>query len=89
VSAVDPEIALLEGRCPVCGTALLGASSASAVIGYRWFDLRALGEEAPSEEPDARGRGTAGSAGYPGGPLSRSSSASAARSRDSARSDSR
>jgi hypothetical protein len=53
VSAADPEISLLEGRCPICGAALTAAPSASAVIGYRWFDLGALGENAPSDETNA------------------------------------
>lgn len=89
VSAADPAIELLGGCCPICGTALPPASSASVVIGYRWLDLGVLGEHAPNEEPNARGQSAAGSGGYSGGSVPRRSSASAARRRASAWSDSR
>jgi hypothetical protein len=41
VRAKIPEIALLEGRCPIC-EATLSVSSASNVLGFRCFDLYAL-----------------------------------------------
>jgi hypothetical protein len=46
--ADDPEIALLEGCCPICGDTLNAVSSASNVMGFRCFDLDAL-----SDRPDA------------------------------------
>lgn len=42
VRACAPEIELLEGRCPICGSTLKAVSSASAVMGFRSFDLEAL-----------------------------------------------
>src|ERR1700733_3910968 len=50
VRANDPEIALLEGRCPICGATLSPVSSASEVMGFRWFDLDAFAELAPHNQ---------------------------------------
>jgi hypothetical protein len=44
VRADDPEIALLEDRCPICGATLRPVSAASEVIGFRSFDLDALSD---------------------------------------------
>lgn len=45
VRANDPEIALLEDCCPICGATLIPVSSASDVMGFRSFDLDALSEQ--------------------------------------------
>ncbi len=50
VRANDPEIALLEDRCPICGATLSPAASASEVMGCRWFDLDAFAELAPHNQ---------------------------------------
>lgn len=50
IRANAPEIAVLEGRCPICGAVLAPASSAASVVGLRSFDLDAL-----SESDDQRG----------------------------------
>jgi hypothetical protein len=49
VHANDPEIALLEDRCPICGATLRPVSSASDVMGFRSFDLDALSEQEPHD----------------------------------------
>jgi hypothetical protein len=48
--ASAPEIAVLEGRCPICGATLTPVSSAAGVVGLRSFDLDAL-----SQSDDQRG----------------------------------
>jgi hypothetical protein len=50
VRADAPEIALLEGRCPVCGAVLKQVSSAADVVGFRSFDLDALCEQEADEQ---------------------------------------
>jgi hypothetical protein len=47
VRANDPEIALLEDRCPICEATLIPVSAASEVMGFRCFDLDALSEQEP------------------------------------------
>src|SRR4051812_31625677 len=49
VRAGAPEIALLEGRCPVCGAKLKAVPFPSGVIGFRSFDLDALTEQGSSD----------------------------------------
>jgi len=53
VRANAPEIALLEGRCPICGATLGRASSASGVMGFRSFDLDALSEQESDRKSEA------------------------------------
>lgn len=50
VGANDPVIALLEGRCPICGAALRPVSSAADVMGFRPFDLDELSEQASYDQ---------------------------------------
>jgi hypothetical protein len=45
VRANDPQIALLEDRCPICEATLRPASSAADVMGFRAFDLDAFSEQ--------------------------------------------
>jgi hypothetical protein len=42
VRANAPEIALLEGRCPICGAMLNVVPFPAGVVGFRSFDLDAL-----------------------------------------------
>jgi hypothetical protein len=51
VRASAPEIALLEGSCPICGAKLNAVPSSSGVMGFRSFDLDAFSESGPSERP--------------------------------------
>jgi hypothetical protein len=51
VRARAPEIALLEGRCPICGATLEVVSSASSLIGFRSFDLDELSGQDGSGPP--------------------------------------
>jgi len=51
-----PEIDLLEGMCPICGTRLRLASSTSGVMGFRLFDLGPLSDGGLSGAPRAVGR---------------------------------
>lgn len=44
VRASSPNIALLEGNCPICEAKLRPVSSASSVMGFRSFDLDVLSE---------------------------------------------
>ena len=56
VAATAPEIAVLEGRCPICGAALSAAPSAAGVLGLRSFDLGVLSDQEPSDPPRTPGR---------------------------------
>ena len=49
VRASAPEIALLEGRCPICGADLKAVPFPSGVLGFRSFDLDALSERGTSD----------------------------------------
>jgi hypothetical protein len=71
VRANDPEIALLEDRCPICGAMLRPVSSASGVMGFRSFDLDALLEQVSDDQPNP-----------PGGPVDFVSRRAAASARD-------
>jgi len=55
VRAADPHIALLEGRCPVCGGVLRPLSSAEEALGLRSFDLSPLSESGSRRPPPAPG----------------------------------
>jgi hypothetical protein len=46
-----PEIALLEGGCPICGAKLIAAPFPSGVLGFRSFDLDVLSEHGSSDRP--------------------------------------
>ncbi|HMD56908.1 MAG TPA: hypothetical protein VKG82_05495 [Solirubrobacteraceae bacterium] len=54
VRANAPEIELLEDRCPICEATLRPVSSASAVLGYRSFDLDALSQQESNDQPNPR-----------------------------------
>jgi len=56
VRADAPEIALLEGRCPICEATLRAVSSASGVIGLRSFDLDVLSQQGSSGPPPTPGQ---------------------------------
>lgn len=56
VRASAPEVGLLEGRCPICGTDLEAVAFPSGVIGFRSFDLDALAPGAPCDRPSVIGR---------------------------------
>ena len=49
VRASAPEIALLEGRCPICGADLNAVPFPSGVLGFRSFDLDALSQRGTSD----------------------------------------
>jgi hypothetical protein len=49
VRANAPEIALLEGSCPICAAELRVVPFRSAVIGFRSFDLDVLSEHVMSD----------------------------------------
>jgi hypothetical protein len=49
--ADSPAIAVLEGRCPICGAALREVASASDVVGFRCFDLDVLSEQESHDQP--------------------------------------
>jgi len=51
-----PEAGLLDGMCPICGTRLQLASSASGVMGFRLFDLGPLSDRGLSAPSHAVGR---------------------------------
>lgn len=51
VRAGAPEIALLEGRCPICGATLEVVPTASSLIGFRSFDLDELSARDGSAPP--------------------------------------
>jgi hypothetical protein len=51
-----PEIDLLEGACPICGTSLGQAPSGAGVMGFRLFDLAVLRDQESSEPRNAAGR---------------------------------
>jgi hypothetical protein len=51
VRAGAPEIAILEGNCPICGATLLPALSAASVMGFRSFDLDLFAEQDVSHPP--------------------------------------
>ena len=53
--ATAPEIELLEGMCPVCGARLKLASSTSALMGFRLFDLGLLSDEESGKQGDVLG----------------------------------
>jgi hypothetical protein len=53
VRANAPEIALLEGSCPICGATLSAVPFPSGVVGFRSFDLDALAEHSSSDRPSA------------------------------------
>jgi hypothetical protein len=55
VRANDPQIGLLEDRCPICEGALSPVSSASGVMGFRAFDLDALSDPESRDRPDEPG----------------------------------
>jgi hypothetical protein len=55
VRADAPEIALLEGRCPIC-EATLRVSSASDVLGFRSFDLDALADQESRDRASSSGK---------------------------------
>jgi hypothetical protein len=55
VRANDPQIVLLEDRCPICGATLRPISSASGVMGFRFFDLDALSGGEPHDQPNPPG----------------------------------
>src|SRR5689334_16055753 len=38
----SPVIELFDGRCPICGVALVEAASASDVMGFRYLDQHAI-----------------------------------------------
>jgi hypothetical protein len=56
VRANAPEIALLEGMCPICDTRLQSAPFALGVLGFRLFDLGPLRDGGLSGAPHAVGR---------------------------------
>ena len=56
IRADAPEIALLEGGCPICGATLTPVSSASGVMGFRSFDLEAFSEQESSGPPPTPGQ---------------------------------
>lgn len=58
VRANDPEIALLDDRCPICGATLSPVSHASDVMGFRCFDLDAFAEQEPHNQLDQPGNPT-------------------------------
>lgn len=78
VRANAPEIALLEGRCPICGATLRPGLSASRVVGFRSFDLDVLSQHGSVDSPDA-------SEATPAGFAARREAASAWDYRDAAR----
>ena len=49
VRASAPEIELLEGSCPICGTKLRAVPFPSGVMGFRSLDLDALSGQGSSE----------------------------------------
>jgi hypothetical protein len=49
VRASAPEIALLEGSCPICGAKLTAVPFPSGVMGFRSFDLDVLSGQEPSD----------------------------------------
>jgi hypothetical protein len=51
VRASAPEIELLEGSCPICGTKLTAVPFSSSVVGFRSFDLDALSGQGSSDQP--------------------------------------
>lgn len=55
VRADAREIAVLEGRCPICGAMLRAASPASSVVGFRSFDLDSLSEQVSDDQPYSPG----------------------------------
>jgi hypothetical protein len=56
VRANAPEIALLEGACPICGATLRAVPFPSGVMGFRSFDLDALSEQESSGLPPTPGQ---------------------------------
>jgi hypothetical protein len=55
VRADAREIGLLDGRCPICGEPLGAIAPASAVLGFRSFDLDAVSEHPPTKLPSGSG----------------------------------
>src|SRR5689334_9369274 len=53
VRASAPEIAVLEGSCPICGAKLTAVPFPSGVMGFRSFDLDVLAEGGSSDRPSA------------------------------------
>lgn len=49
VRASAPEIALLEGSCPICGAKLSAVQFPSGVMGFRSFDLDVLSGQESSD----------------------------------------
>src|SRR5690242_16312227 len=47
--ATAPEIALLDGRCPMCGANLTPVPLAAGVVGFRSFDLDVLSGQAAGD----------------------------------------
>ena len=60
-----PEAGLLDGMCPICGTRLQLASSASGVMGFRLFDLGPLSDRGLSAPSHAVGRPVDGGGSFP------------------------
>jgi hypothetical protein len=54
VLASDPEIDVLEGRCPICEAALNAITSAAGVVGFQSFDLCVLSDQASGDLPPGR-----------------------------------
>lgn len=52
VRANAPEIAVLEGRCPLCGATLTAVYSGAEVMGFRSFDLDELSEQDADDHAD-------------------------------------
>jgi hypothetical protein len=55
VRANAPEIAVLEGRCPLCEARLTAVSSGTAVMGFRSFNLDELSEQDADDHADPSG----------------------------------
>jgi hypothetical protein len=51
VRASAPEIALLEGSCPVCGAKLRAVPFPSGVLGFQSFDLDVLSGQSTDRLP--------------------------------------
>ena len=51
--ASAPEIALLEGRCPICGAELTAVPFPAGVVGLRSFDLNMLSDQVTSDRLSA------------------------------------